>query len=126
MRQNKFKEIIKEALAEFIRSPEGEALIGNIVIKGVNQAMTRKMLFEDGTSEPGRVIEKEQDVHVLEQLIIYLGRTEGALRGVQSDAAQARDRSGQVADILTTIADKIESRTLTDGANREKFKIANA
>ena len=84
---------MQEELKKFFQSEEGETLIGNIVMKAVDQALSRKVSMEDGKSNPGRVIEKETKVNILDHLAKYLPYLEGAIRGCQSDAAQARNRS---------------------------------
>lgn len=97
------EKVIENALIKFFESERGETLIGNIVIKAVDQAMIRKVQFEDSKSEPGRIIEKTEEWNILDWIAKYFPYMEGALRGVQSDAAQARNRSVEVKDVLTKV-----------------------
>jgi hypothetical protein len=105
MREDKFKRLVGEALGDYLRSPEGEALVGGIVVQAVNQALTRELRFEDGTSEPGRVVEKTERWNLLDWLAVYLPRVEGAVRGAQADAAGARNRAGETRDGMRLIAE---------------------
>ena len=98
------KKNIKEALTDFLKSEEGEALIGNIVMKAVSQSMLRKVMIEDGTTDPPHVVEKEITINALDHLMKYVPRIEGAIRGCQSDSAQARNRSADVLRIIEAIA----------------------
>jgi hypothetical protein len=94
---------IQKELEKFCKGEVFEDIIGNIVIKAVNQALTKEVLMEDGKSEPGRVIEKTKTVNALEFLMGYLPHVEGAIRGCQSDSAQARNRSAEVKHALNQI-----------------------
>lgn len=100
MKTEKLKEIIKESLEEFFQSEKGEEILGNIILKAAYQSMQRDMTWEDGTSEPGRIIEKTGNVNLLDRLIYYLPRLEGAIRGCQSDAAEARNRAAETRDLI--------------------------
>lgn len=103
MKKEQFKTIIKEAMAEFLQSPEGEAMIGNIMLKAVDQAMKREIRFEDGKSEPGRIVEKTEPWNILDWLVKYLPHVEAAVRGCQSDAAAAKNRAAQAREMLGVI-----------------------
>jgi len=91
-----FKKIVKEALTEFFESDEGQKLIGTIVLHAINISMTRDIVLEDGKSEPGRKIEKEVTVNMVDWLIKYMPHVEGAIRGVQEDANKATNNSAKV------------------------------
>jgi hypothetical protein len=98
---------ITAALADFFKSEQGQALIGNIVLKAVNQALTLDVQYEDGKSDPGRVVEKTETWHMRDWLYKYMPHIEGALRGVQADAATARNRAVQTRDMVTGIIDTL-------------------
>lgn len=99
MNQKKFNELMHG----FLTSLEGEAAIGQIMLSAIAQSMTREMTFEDATSQPGRVIAEKRTVNVLDQLVTYMPHIEAAIRGCQSDAAQARNRSANTRDLLLGI-----------------------
>ena len=103
---------IQKELKTFFESEAGESLIGNIVLKAISQSMIREVRFEDGKSEPGRVVEKTEKVNVLDWLMKYLPHVEGAIRGCQSDSAQARNRANEV----ITALDNIPVLHLAEGA----------
>ncbi|MFH1376877.1 MAG: hypothetical protein ABIH25_04535, partial [Candidatus Woesearchaeota archaeon] len=48
----KKKDVI-EAFKEFLTSPEGEEIIGNIILRAINQSMTRTIKMESGKDNPG-------------------------------------------------------------------------
>jgi hypothetical protein len=91
---------IEKALVRFFESERGERLLGSIVIKAVNQALTREIRFEDSKENRGRVVEKTETWNILDWLVKYFPYMEGALRGCQSDAAQARNRASEVKQAL--------------------------
>lgn len=70
------------------------------MIKAVNQALTREIRFEDSKENRGRVVEKTETWNILDWLVKYFPYMEGALRGCQSDAAQARNRASEVKQAL--------------------------
>jgi len=94
---------IQKELEIFCKSETFENIIGNIVIKAINQALQREISFEDGKSKPGRVVEKTEKWNVLDWLVKYLPYVESAVRGCQSDSAQARNRSNEVKSVLGAI-----------------------
>jgi len=94
---------IQKELTKFFTSEEGETIIGQIVLNCVNQALKREIKFEDGRSDPGRVVEKSEVWNILDWIVKYLPRVESAVRGCQSDSAQARNRSNEVKSVLGAI-----------------------
>jgi len=96
MRQKSFNEL----MLNFLTSEEGETAIGAIVKKAIDQSLAREILFEDGKSEPGRIIEKKEIINILDHIARYMPYVEGALRGVQADANVARNRATQTRDML--------------------------
>lgn len=94
---------IQDELLKFFKSEQGEQVIGQIMLKALKQAFVREMLFEDGKSEPGRVIEKTVMVNILDHIAKYLPYVEGAIRGCQADSAKARNRATEVCGALTRL-----------------------
>ena len=121
MKRDELKGILKEALTEFFSSDEGRKVFGQIVFDAINEAMLAEINFEDGKSESGRIVEKTETVNMIQFLARYIPGLEGSLRGVQSDAAQARNRAaearngvGQLISVAQELARvQIESRDKT-------------
>ena len=101
---------IQKELEKFFTSETGETIIGQIVIKAVNQALKREILFEDGKSDPGRVVEKTEVWNILDWLVKYLPHVEAAVRGCQSDSASARNRADEVKNVLIGFQDLVRDR----------------
>lgn len=95
-----FKRIITEALTNFFKSPAGETLIGNIMLKAVKQSMMRTIQVEDGKTEPGKKVIKNETVNLLDFMARYLPSVEASIRGAQVDAAKARNRSQQTLNVM--------------------------
>lgn len=96
----KKKDVI-EAFKEFLTSEEGETIIGNIILKSFNQAMTRTVKVESGRDNPGGPsVIKEETWNMVDWLIRYLPYVEGSIRGCQVDSASARNRSEEVKGAL--------------------------
>lgn len=100
MKQDKTEQAVVDGITRFLKSDDGEALIGNIMLKALAQAMTREIRFEDGKSETGRVVERTESWNMVDWLVKYLPYIEGAIRGCQADSAAARNRSAEVRDML--------------------------
>ena len=94
---------IQKELEKFFTSETGETIIGTIVMKGINQALQREICFEDGKSDPGRVVEKTEVWNILDWLVKYLPHIEAAVRGCQADSATARNRSIEVQQVLSAV-----------------------
>lgn len=105
---------IKEALKEFFFSEEGERIIGQIVIKAVNQALAREIQFEDRKADPGNPKIKTENWNVLDWLCKYLPSLEGAMRGVQNDADQARNRAIETRDMVARAIEKTHMQSSLD------------
>ena len=101
MRQKTFDEL----MLNFLKSAKGEEAIGIIMKKAIDQSLSREMLYEDGKTDPGRIVEKKETVNILDHLAKYLPYVEGALRGVQTDTGVARDHAVQTRNILKQIID---------------------
>ena len=108
MRQKTFNEL----MLNFLKSEEGETVLGTIIKKAINQSLMREILFEDGKSEPGRVIEKKEVINILDHIAKYMPYVEGALRGVQVDAGVARDSATQTRDMLIHTIENINRSKL--------------
>ncbi len=100
MREDKLKRVITEALVDLIRSEEGEALIGTVVLKALAQHFGSYALDMEKTHPDGTVERFQQKGDPLALICQWIKNTEGAIRGCQSDAAQARNRAGQVRDMM--------------------------
>ena len=113
-----FKEIIIKALHNFFASPQGEELIGNIMLKAVSQSLTRTIQVEDGKTEPGKKVIKNENVNLLDFMARYLPAVEASIRGVQVDAGQARNRSQQtlneIGNFKQIFAEEIDRRNKID------------
>ena len=101
---------IQKELEKFFTGEVGEAIIGNIVIKAVNQALQREVRFEDGKSEPGRIVEKTETWNIMDWLVKYLPHVEAAVRGCQADSASARNRADEVKNVLIGFQDLVRDR----------------
>jgi len=101
---------IQKELEKFFTGEIGEAIIGNIVIKAVNQALQREVRFEDGKSEPGRIVEKTETWNIMDWLVKYLPHVEAAVRGCQADSASARNRADEVKNVLIGFQDLVRDR----------------
>jgi len=98
LREDKLKRLMTDALTDFFKSEAGETLIGTIMLKAIAQGLTREVRFEDGKTEPGRVVEKTESWNMVDWLIKYLPHIEAAIRGCQADSSQARNRSAEALD----------------------------
>lgn len=105
MTDEHIKNLMTAALTDFLKSEAGENLIGNIVFKAVNQALLMSIQYEDGKSEPGRVVEKTETVHMAHWLAKYMPHIEGSIRGCQADAAAARNRAATTENMMTGLVD---------------------
>ena len=94
---------IQKELEKFFTSETGETIIGQIVIKAVNQALQREIRFEDGKTEPGKTVEKTEVWNILDWLVKYLPHVEAAVRGCQADSAVARNRAIEVQQVLSAV-----------------------
>lgn len=126
-RQEKQKNLIKEALTEWVQSKEGETLIGTIVLKGTCQAfeqtLTKEVEVEDGKTEKGKIVYKKKFINILDELVYYLPGVEAAVRGCQSDAAQARDRAGQVRNAVHAVVKAVNPEIFEHLLEMEKHNI---
>ena len=95
-----FKKALTKALTNFFESPKGEKLIGTIVLNAVSQSLNRTIQVEDGKTEPGKKVIKNENVNLLDFMARYLPSVEASIRGVQVDAAQARNRSQQTLNVM--------------------------
>ena len=80
----KSKSRLHKALIDFFKSPEGQTLMH----EAVNKALMRDMTFEKRRDENNQPISppqiKTEKVNVIDQLVVYLSRQEGAFQGVQN------------------------------------------
>ena len=116
MDKENFKKIITEALTDFFTSEPGRQLVGKIVFDALRQALVYEIEMEDATSEPGKIKEKIVRGDILSHIGAWIKNSEGAIRGVQADAAAARNRAGQVRTAAAGLERKINlvGRVLVD------------
>lgn len=105
MTRDDFKTVMREAMGEYFASEDGRRVIGLAVYDAVNAVMMAEIRMEDGKSDPGRVVERIETVNVLHFLARYLPGLEASLRGVQSDAAQARNRAAESVQAIEGLLD---------------------
>ncbi len=110
MNEEKFKDLIKEALAEFIETERGEALLGNIVLNAIRQHFYNYEMAMEKVHPDGGI---EKYIHKGDPLALickWVKNAEGAIRGCQSDAAQARNKAVQVRNMIAQAVAKSEER----------------
>ena len=114
-------EEIKKMALTILADPEIEQAVGSIVFKAVvqatNFAFTREIAMEDGTSEPGRVVEKNSEKNVICFLAEYIPNLVGALRGCQADAASARNRATETRNGLQDMGQLLQALSNLLAAN---------
>lgn len=125
-KDRKLVEEIVNQMKDYFKSEEFEIIVGNIVFKGMKQSLRREIRFEDSKTETGRVVEKTETWDILDWLVRYFPYMEGALRGVQSDADQARNRASEVKQLLAIqlstfheIIEKLEAAKETESGAKE-------
>lgn len=104
--------MIKKAFIKMVRAALSDEEIYNklgdlhyiVVRRALEDALTTEMLFEDGKSEPGRIVEKSEKVNLIKWLAKYIPSIEGALRGLQADVDVARNRAVETRDIIANMA----------------------
>lgn len=76
--------------------------IRKIVREEVGAVFIRKALMEFVPQKPGDPPKhtKELEIDILEELVKYLPRLEGAIRGCQADSNVARNRAVEVRNLL--------------------------
>lgn len=97
------KEDIKEVTLEVIKSDEFASILTGIF----EQALMREIQYETGKDKLGKVIEKTEKINVLDWVAKYLPYIEGALRGVQSDADQARNRANETKEAVNMLGQSL-------------------
>jgi hypothetical protein len=101
------KDAVTEAIREYLTSKEGQLAIGKAVYDAVNAAMSAEVRFEDGKSEPGKVVEKTETVNIAHWLARYLPSVEASIRGCQADAAAARNRAVESLTAVERVANAL-------------------
>ena len=89
------KNIIREALADFFASEAGDNLLGQIMLNVLRFQLNGYELKLQKKNPDGTVENYTELGDPLAFLCNYFPNIEGAIRGAQSDAAQARNRAGQ-------------------------------
>ena len=121
------KSDITAALTEFFSSEDGRQLVGGLFFDAIRQAMVYDIEYEDN-SEPGKTRIKTEQGDILSHIAKWIMNSEGAIRGVQADAAAARNRAGQAreASMETIRLVNMVGRVLTDIERPLKTIAANA
>jgi len=114
MNREKQKSIIVEALKDFFSSEDGEALIGNIAIKALAQHLNSYEWEMEKHGKDGSVKVETIQGNVLAYISQWIKNAEGAVRGVQADADQARNRSAEAARGVAAIFSAMERRGTVD------------
>ena len=65
------------------------------------------------------MVEKTEVWNILDWLVKYLPRVEASIRGCQSDSAQARNRAGEVKNVLENIMRQQTARHLQENETKE-------
>lgn len=99
MNREKQKDIIKEALGEYFESEQGETMLGTIVCKALYQHINSYEFEMEKTTPDGVKEAKTIKGDILKYIAQWIKNSEGAIRGVQSDAAQARNRAVEARDV---------------------------
>ena len=105
MNREKQKELIKEAMAEFFASTEGETIIGTIVCKALYQNLNSYEFEMEHTAPDGVKEAKIVKGDILKFIAQWIKNSEGAIRGAQADAAKARNRAGQALAVIQALAE---------------------
>jgi hypothetical protein len=113
---------IQKEIKAFFDSDEGKQVVGQIVLNAVNQALKRDIQFEDGKSEPGRVVEKTETWNLLDWLVKYMPHVEAAIRGCQADSAKARNRAVETRDALKALGDLYMHREAVEVNQRKHIE----
>ncbi len=148
---------LDNALTEFFKSPGGQTIIyeafaaaitdffkslngQELFYESVNKAMTKEMEFEKAKDENNNPIvppkRKVEAVNVIDQLVIYLSRTEGALQGVQSSinkrakeikalTAEFKQEQKRIAAAYYILANQLKMIDF-DGQQKEVVSIEHA
>ncbi len=98
MFQDKLEQAVVDGITRFFKSEEGEALVGNIVMKALSLKLDREIEVETFDKDLGRTVVKKERHNMVEYITLRQGAIEGAIRGCQKDSAEARNRSTQARD----------------------------
>ena len=88
---------------QLLNTPEVEEALGKIMMKAINQALTRNIRMESGRDNPGGPsVIKEETWGLVDFLMKYFPYLEGAIRGAQADSAQSKNASLRMINALKT------------------------
>lgn len=96
--------MIQSELKKFFESEDGK----RILIDLINEALVYEVKWEK-TDESGRTEIVVEEQNAIQYILWYISRTEGAVRGCQKNAAEARNRAAQ---------SLVEVRRLNETINR--------
>jgi len=112
MKKEVIKEAVKEAIVELMETPEGKSAFGPLVYDAIGQWL-QSYEIEMEKHHPGGAIEVvKQRGDILAHIAHWIKNSEGAIRGVQADAAEARNRSAETRDIIYQMAEQATARKL--------------
>jgi hypothetical protein len=97
MEKDEIKQAVKEAIKEFLESPEGETQVGNIALKAISIGLSVDLDISEFDREKLTHVVTKKRVNVLHFLAKYLPQIEGRLAGVQEDANKTFNTIGRIA-----------------------------
>lgn len=110
MKKDVIKEAVKEAIIELMDTPEGRKAFGPLMMEAVGQWVTGYMLDLEKHHPDGTVERVKENGDILAFIAKWISQAEGAIRGVQSDAAQARNRAAETRDMLAVVMSRAANR----------------
>ena len=111
MKKNVIKEAVKEAIAELMATPEGRNAFGPVMFDAVGQYINSYALDLEKHHTDGTIERVKENGDILSFIAKWISQTEGAIRGVQSDAAQARNRAAETRDMTAWMIDGLRLGT---------------
>lgn len=100
MQKEKIKAVVIEALDECLASEAFKVAIGPIVFDAVGQYLHSYELDLEKHHKDGTVERVKEKGDILAFIAKWISQSEAALRGVQSDACQARNRATETRDMV--------------------------
>ena len=113
------KEAVKEAIIELMDTPEGRKAFGPLMFDAVGQYIKSYALDLEKHHPDGTIERVKENGDILAFIAKWISQAEGAIRGVQSDAAQARNRAAETRDMLAVAMSRAANRII-EPENRTK------
>ena len=118
MKKDVIKEAVKEAIIELMATPEGRNAFGPVMFDAVGQYINSYALDLEKHHTDGTIERVKENGDILSFIAKWISQTEGAIRGVQSDAAQARNRAAETRDMLAVAMSRRVNAIDVDSASR--------